>query len=313
MKVRVISQFSVMLIVALLTSAFTSNTAGLLPPVPKSPVGIITTTSPTFKWTPVVGATYYKLEIYKGTTRVLNPSVPESACTATLCSFPLVIDLDYASHKWHLKAVGGGFWSVWSAYKNFSVTPLPKSFNSQFNGNKNGWAKVGTIPWSVNDTEMYTTGAAYKCSSVRWTFSQAYKNFDYSARVKRPAGTPDYNLIYLAVRMGNVVHPTYNCWAPGYIFGYMDSGYASIWKGNAENNWVSLYSATFTDAIKPNQWNVLRVVVKGSQFTYYINGKLIATITDSTYKLGFVGLRTWTEGTTASKFLVDWAKLTVLP
>lgn len=313
MKRRVIFLLSMMLIAALLSSAFTINAAALAAPVPKAPVGIITTTTPVFKWTPVAGAAYYKLEIYQGTTRVLAPSVPKSACTPSLCVYALLTDLDYAAHKWHLKAVAGGVSSPWSVYKNFIVTRTPINFNSQFNGSMAGWAKRGTIPWLVNATEMYTTGQSNKCTNVYWTHSQAYKNFDYTARVKRPAGTPDYNLIYLAVRMGNVMFSGYNCWAPGYLFGYLDSGYIAIWRSDPDGKFIPLYDSVYTTAIKKNDWNVLRVVANGSTFKFYINGKLQATVNDSKYKLGWVGIRTFTDGSTPSQFLVDWAKLTVLP
>ena len=307
MKTRIIFLFSVMCIIALLTSAFTSSAASLTVPVPKAPIGIITDTTPVFKWTPVAGAVYYKLEIYRGTTRVLAPSVPKSDCSATMCSYPLMTDLNYASHKWHVKAVAGGVSSAWSAYKSFTVTHVPVSFNSQFNGSMADWKSLGIIPWKVSDTAMYSFGDEEDCSNVYRSNSIAYKNFDYSAKMK--CTTTGYCENYLAVRMGMRVGGDENCWGPGYLFGYDNDGYVAIYKV-VNDKWVEIVDS-LNSTIKKADWNTIRVVATGSTFKFYANGKLLHTISDSTIKIGGVGVLMWEHGTT--ELLVDWAKLTVLP
>jgi hypothetical protein len=313
MNPRKFRLFTVLLLVALVSSAFTSIPRAVSAPTPKSPVGIITDTTPTYKWTVVTGADKYQFEVYRGTTKLFSKAVDPATCGTTTCSYTHTTVLKYAIHKWRVKVVVGGVASPWSAYKSFTVTRVPMNFNSQFNGSMAGWATKGSIAWHVNATNLYTHSEAYKCTNVYWTKSQAYTNFDYSARVKHPAGTPDYNIIYLAVRMGTNLLSGYNCWTPGYIFGYLDSGYISIWRSDSNGDFTPLYDSTYTDAIKKNGWNVLRVVANGPDFEFYINGTKVATVHDNKYKQGFVGIRTWTEGVVTSDFLVDWAKLTILP
>jgi subtilisin family serine protease len=94
-------------------------------PTPKSPAGAISDRTPTYKWTKINGATQYQIEVYQGTTKVVNAVVGSAACNATTCSSTPAQTLAYAAHKWRVRAFKGGVWKAWSAYKSFTVTTTP--------------------------------------------------------------------------------------------------------------------------------------------------------------------------------------------
>jgi len=93
-------------------------------PIPKSPSGAITDTTPTFTWTKVSGATQYQFVVYKGTALKYTKTVASGACgaKATNCSNTPTTVLSLGAHTWKVRAFVGGAWRAYSAAKAFSVS-----------------------------------------------------------------------------------------------------------------------------------------------------------------------------------------------
>jgi hypothetical protein len=94
-----------------------------------SPAGITTDRTPTYKWTPVTGATKYQIQVFKGATLVVNTAVASSACNATRCTKTLPNTLAFAAHKWRVRAFIGA-WKPFSAFNTFTVSatiPVPQA------------------------------------------------------------------------------------------------------------------------------------------------------------------------------------------
>ena len=242
MKVTLRNLIGFLLLLTILATSLTPNTAALAKgypgnnrtavtiPTAVSPTGIITDTTPTFKWTRVTGTTKYQFRLYKGasTTPLWTKVVLTSACgSSTLyCTQTPTTPLALANYKWQVRVYATG--SAWSALKSFTITNKPSSFNSQFTGSMTGWKTIGVIPWHVSPSALFTSGTERKCANVYRTSSLAFMNLDYSAKMK--CTSSEYCENYLAIRMGQSINPVNNCWRPGYLFGYDSNGYYAIWK-----------------------------------------------------------------------------------
>jgi len=112
------------------------------------------------------------------------------------------------------------------------------------------------------------------------------------------------------VRTGTNFDPVTNSWYPGYFFGYTNNQYYYIGKTDATNTAIFLKNFTFSSAIKPNDWNILRVVANGSTFKFYINGILVDTVSNSARSKGYVGSQFYVfDSGTTTKYEIDWAQL----
>ena len=287
-------------------TALAQDTRGLAAPTPKSPHGTILDTTPTYKWTKVTGATVYRYQVYKGTTLVLDKSPDSGVCGVTYCEKTPTFTLGTNVYKWRVKAYKSGVWSAWSAYMTFTVSAA--SFDNQFNGAMGGWARKSGGTWAISEAKyLWTIGQVDKYSAALKT-GKLYSDFDYSARVWR-YGT---NTTYICARMGTKVS-TDDRWYPGYIFGYENYGNYAVFRLNSDNSLSIIQPWTPSAAIVKNNWNVLRVVAKGEDFWYYINGTLVKTFSDNTFKRGYVGVMAWRSASaTQYSYYIDYAKLTVI-
>jgi hypothetical protein len=81
-----------------------------------------------------------------------------------------------------------------------------------------------------------------------------------------------------------------------YAFEISADGYVqfSVW---AEDYWEDIYGWAQCAAIRPGQTNQLRIDVRGSSFTLYVNGTTVAQVTDATVNSGSVGfiVETWDD------------------
>lgn len=277
-------------------------------PTPKSPSGTITDKTPTYTWTKVASATSYQFALMKGTTPIYTKTVASSACGASTCSNTPANTLTLGSYKWRARAMVGGVWKAWSAYKNFTVA-TSSGFNSQFNGSAAGWVKRPGAAWSLaSGTTYYTTGVAGKVSSV--SYNATFGNFTYQAKVKRTdyAGDTDHYSAGLVVR-GTPTFDAYNDWKNAYEFLYTQTGHFSVWKG-VGGSWTLLKGWTSSSSIVPNGWNTLKLVASGTSLRFYINGTLVWSGSDSAFSSGQVGLWMF-RGSPVERFDADWATLTV--
>ncbi len=302
--------FTALIIAALLAatlapagSVIAQGDKGVLTPSPLSPHGTLLTKNPTYKWTEVTGATIYQYQVWKGTTCVLDKSPDsEDVCSGGICQKKPAYTLSYGIYKWRVRAYKGGYWSAWSGYWDFNISP--PSWSNSFNSEKAGWLKRAGKDYYKSSTYIYTLGLPDKWSSIYHT--NRYTDFTYSVRMKRTIG---YAPNYITIRMGETVNGS-GFWYPGYYFGYDNWGNAFIREVSATGSATSKYYAMSSAVVKKG-WNTLQVKAIGWKFWFYINGTLIHFFTDTTFPRGFVGIASYKLGTTSQIFYVDWAKLEV--
>lgn len=112
-----------------------------LSPVGSKPTGSITDPTPIFEWKPVIGATSYILQLYKGTTKIHEATIAYTACTGSKCTYtlPAAKRLADGVYKWHVKSVGGGVSSANSADLKATLLTVPVQ-------NKPSGNVIGTKP-----------------------------------------------------------------------------------------------------------------------------------------------------------------------
>ena len=103
-------------------SAFKNFTLSLIP-VPVSPSGTITDTTPTYTWSELSGATRYQYQLYQNTTLVYARTVDSSVCGTTTCASTPANILSAGDYKWRVCAYVGGIWRSASAFKDFTISP----------------------------------------------------------------------------------------------------------------------------------------------------------------------------------------------
>ena len=102
------------------TRSRTMTPAPVKLPTLQAPLGPISDTTPLYKWTKVTNATYYQYELLKGTTLVYSQNVPASVCTNVCTHTPTQV-LAPGSYRWRARAMVGGVWQPFSAYKAFGI------------------------------------------------------------------------------------------------------------------------------------------------------------------------------------------------
>jgi fluoride ion exporter CrcB/FEX len=99
-------------------------------PIPTAvlPTGTITDNTPSYLWTKVAGATYYRYYVYKGAALVYAKTVLANACTTACLNTPTTPLLYHVAYKWRVQALVGGVWGPFSAFKTFLINSplLPK-------------------------------------------------------------------------------------------------------------------------------------------------------------------------------------------
>lgn len=93
-------------------------------PTLKSPIGTVTDSTPTFKWSKIKNATKYTLNLYNETGLKYSKIVFASACDATTCSTAPSTVLAIGKYKWKVQSYVGGVWNAYSALKYFNLKKL---------------------------------------------------------------------------------------------------------------------------------------------------------------------------------------------
>lgn len=181
-------------------------------------------------------------------------------------------------------------------------------FNSQFNGSMAGWATLGTVLVDHNSKYLYTHGLAGYWAQAYYK-NATFSDFTYTVLMKRLYDQQQPNCVY--VRMGTSLYKSTNLWYPGYAFCYRNYGWYGVFKRTSSTGLTPLQNWTKTDAIAIMGWNTLKVVAKGTTLKFYINGKLLKTVTDSFRSRGYVGIGMYDKGTPRDQLRVDWATLTL--
>ncbi len=159
---------------ALLISASVTTTI----PAAIFPSGYVISRTPTYKWSIVPSATQYQYQLVKGTTVIYLKSAPSSACGSTYCVAAPTTVLSYGSYQWRVRALVGGIWQAFSAYKSFIVPPPGASvwhyttYLSSYGSSRYVLGEIynhtSTYLWSVkvsvnffNGTQLVDTGYSY--------------------------------------------------------------------------------------------------------------------------------------------------------
>jgi hypothetical protein len=281
-------------------------------PTLNAPLGTITEQYPAFNWTKVFAASTYQYQVLLGTTVVIDKNVSYDVCDSETCTVNPTNKLAFGPYTWRVRAYVTGEWKPWSEYASFAVSGPP--FKAGFNNSMSGWKQKSGALWKTSSTAIYTIGKADFWTSVYKPYKQ-YVDFDYSVRMKRIGGVYEetwYPAQYVAVRMGTSVNTANGAWYPGYIFGYRDDGYFSIWEYDRTGAVSAIQPWTASEAIVPYGWNVLRLVAYGNSYDFYINGTLVYSFTGSIRSKGFVGVEMYKRsGATFTKLKVDWARLSI--
>ncbi len=185
-------------------------------------------------------------------------------------------------------------------------------FNHNFNNTNgyHGWVRMPQNRWSLNARTLVTAGQANRF--VNAYNPRSYNNFDYQVRMRRVNSPHSLNAVI--IRAGNTIGASARQIYPAYRFGYTNAGRYNIYRHNANGTYTEIQGWTASSAINRNGWNTLRVVANGNNFRCFINGTLVRTFTDSTFRSGRVGVAMWrsTSDPSATRLLVDWARLSQL-
>jgi Zn-dependent metalloprotease len=124
------------------TLATEMGTVSVVPTI-LAPIGTITTTKPTYKWSQVTGAVQYRYQMVKGTKTIYIKTVGSSACAGGVCKNTPTTVLADGAYKWRVQAKIGSVWKAYSAYKSFTVNTKPKAGRWY---NTAGWMQFYVIP-----------------------------------------------------------------------------------------------------------------------------------------------------------------------
>jgi hypothetical protein len=92
-------------------------------PVPQanSPVEVTTDTLPSYDWSQVEGATYYRLQVYNSSARVINMVLPAGDLLASSLSYTASNGLPEGEYRWRVRAYAGGMWHPFSLLSTHTI------------------------------------------------------------------------------------------------------------------------------------------------------------------------------------------------
>jgi len=191
---------------------------------------------------------------------------------------------------------------------NFRTEIISDDFNSSFNRSSAGWSSVyGT--WTIGRGAYYqTVGAANLFSSAK--YNGTFGDVTFEARMKR-TGSCTGCAQHISVRGVSSPLDATKRWNKEYKFAYSNSGQFAIYRVNGASI-TTIKAWTATGAVVANNWNTLKVIAVGSSLKFYINGTLVWSFTDTTFKTGAVGVGFYRDAS-AGTLYVDWAKASNTP
>lgn len=190
---------------------------------------------------------------------------------------------------------------------NFRKQVIADNFNSTFNGSSAGWSAVSGA-WSIYKAAQYrSAGLADSFASAK--HGGIYGDLVYEVRMMRTGTCSVVKCAnHITIRGTPTPLDSAKRWNKEYKFAYSNDGCYSVWLVNGTTI-DALKEWTSSTAIVKNGWNKLKVVAVGSNFKFYINGRLVWAGSDSTLRTGLVGLGFYREAGSGVLY-VDWAKLT---
>ena len=230
-------------------------------PIPISPEGLMTDTTPTFTWNAVSGATEYHLKLLNGVTEIYLETVDDDACTVN-CSFTPATALDLnTDYEWMVEAYVGSLWGGYTSPLEFRVIELTPTgpLTASLNGTTTlSWEEVpeaDSYDWQIRSgtsvVRSGTVGAA-ACSAGDCSVNMTNKlnSADYTWRFNASVGgfdsdfSADANLkvarVTLTAPSGSITDKT-----PDFTFNHIG---ASDYRINLLDGGVPLLSEDFSAA-----------------------------------------------------------------
>jgi hypothetical protein len=137
----------------------------------------------------------------------------------------------------------------------------------------------GLYTWNV--TEVKQTFVSW----ADFNSSEAVRNFDVALKARRQSGLPEefcYGLLFRKSEDGFS--------AGSYIISVCENGHFKISYYDGDVLWETIQDWTQTSMINENDWNLLEVSGRGSNFTITINNQQVAQFSDIRLEEGFVSI-----------------------
>lgn len=280
-------------------------------PTTIGPSGVISNSQPTYSWYVSSGATSYKLRVYNITLNnypIYDLAVLSSNCSGSICSVTPAVTLGTYAYSFAVAAYNGSLTSGYpavSSWLGFSVSN--PGFNSQFTSDASGWSPVNGS-WALGSGYYQTAGwGGMEASSAQ---VNTYTTLTYEVRFYRSGCAACATYIFFR----GSPYPVDGIadWNRGIRLAINNGGFYNIvyFDGGIRTDLISWSSQA---AIRPNDWNTLKVTMNGTYVQFFINNNLIAlgNISIPSLASGQVGLGlydlTWNEG---DYLWVDYATLT---
>lgn len=186
-----------------------------------------------------------------------------------------------------------------------TLTPTPQGvlYSELFSKITDEWP-VYTEP----DNSRYIKDGAYVIQAsddnkIFWTIgSKSFSNNIISVDIKSLAGTLQGTSANIIWRYSELAGNTFF-----YLFGIYNDGSYFVQK-YSKGNWTLLIPTTYSKAFKPQgETNNVKIAAYGENAKFYINDVYVNSISDSSFKIGKLGLAISMDSgiTTLSKFAFD--------
>jgi len=170
-----------------------------------------------------------------------------------------------------------------------------EGFHEDFTtGASPAWNPRSATAWSI-------ANSVYICQSniseIDWSiFNHQLSKSSYTVevRLRRCSGNSYSGDYILLTTTGSGINTS------GYVFSLNTLGFGYVWKARnytfhenqGDSSPIQLPTISGHIITGFNSWNIVRIVRNGAAFSYYINGNLVYTFTDSTYDPRFIGVAT---------------------
>ena len=204
---------------------------------------------------------------------------------------------------WSVRARVGGVWepAYNPAYVPFAV--ISPGFTSTFDANMKKWNPVhGT--WTLKNGALKTDGTPNAYASV--FHRDIFNNYDLTAVMKRKFNANNTSGIIIGYP-----YPTYGTlktWRSGVYFQYTNTKTWSLYAYDS-GSYTHIANGT-SSAIKPYDWNTLRVSVFNNYTDLWINGTYIGWVDIVNTNYGVVGLGMYRSNLAKEPLLVDSVTVT---
>ena len=255
-------------------------------------------------WNPVLYGYKFNIQVDSHS----NFSAPTNFVSAVDASSMNIGPLTGGKWYWRVQAENTkGGKSPWSSSRYFSVSMMDTEFNT--NGNLEGWVPKAGAAWSVTGgyltnpgtTDNYITSISYDTT--------VFNDLVIETRLKMAdgAGGSGYGLM---LRGDPSSLGSYNLWNDGYLVWieqYSGSGSVSIYKYTSGTS--TLVGYTYTSLVNYEDWNNVKVYLKGTTIKVYLDNNLLLTKTISGRTSGYIGLISETFENDTVPFYADWVRI----